>query len=172
MQTISEDYRSINKELHESNPNYGTIGQVYADQVMTLVELTGSRDILDYGCGKSTLAMNLPFDIREYDPAIKGKEGKPTPADIVICTDVLEHVEPEYIDAVLDHLKSLTRRTGLFSVATRPAMKTLSDGRNAHLIVKPLSWWIDKLESRFNLAMIQNVENKVFGIVVEPKYDH
>ena len=32
----------------------------------------------------------------------------PKPADILLCTDVLEHVEPEKTEEVLRHIKSLT----------------------------------------------------------------
>lgn len=168
MQTISEEYRSLNSELHSRNPNYGVMGKLYADQVLQLTEMVGSRDVLDYGCGKGTLGMNLPFDIREYDPAIKSKSASPSPADIVVCTDVLEHIEPEFVDNVVQHLAMLVRRIGFFTVATRPALKTLADGRNAHLTIQPLSWWIAKFETIFNISIINNVDNEVFGIVVEP----
>lgn len=169
METISEDYRRLNEQLHDSNPNFGVMGERNVENVLMVVEMAGSTDVLDYGCGKGTLAMNLPFDIREYDPAIKTKADKPFPADIVVCTDVLEHIEPEYIDAVLDDLKRLMRRAGLLTVATRPAKKTLEDGRNAHLIIEPLSWWIAKMEDRFKILVINNNNDEVFGIIVEPK---
>jgi hypothetical protein len=60
---------------------------------------------------------------------------------LVVCNDVLEHVEPERLAAVLQHLRDLTWRGGYFTVATRESNKWLSDGRNAHLIIESVAWW-------------------------------
>jgi hypothetical protein len=32
-------------------------------------------------------------------------------------------------------------------IAVRPSNKTLSDGRNAHLILEPSDWWLRQLQS-------------------------
>ncbi len=168
MQTISEDYRRLNAELHESNSKYGTSGSRYANQVRELCKTIETRDVLDYGCGKSTLQNNLPFTIKQYDPAIEKYSSIPEPADVVVCTDVLEHIEPEYLDNVLDDLKRVTKKLAFFTVATRPAQKTLSDGRNAHLIQEPVEWWVPKLCERFTLSMLQNF-GSAFLVILEAK---
>ncbi len=86
-----------------------------------------------------------------YDPAIEGLDDEPEPADLVVCGDVLEHIEPECLDAVLDDLKRCTVKAIFLTVATRPAKKTLSDGRNAHLIQQPAEWWLPKIMQRWEL---------------------
>jgi 2-polyprenyl-3-methyl-5-hydroxy-6-metoxy-1,4-benzoquinol methylase len=106
---------------------------------------------LDYGCGQGALGRALNQEISEYDPAIAGKDSSPQPADLVICTDVLEHIEPECLESVLDHLKSLTKEALFAVISTRPAKKTLADGRNAHLIIEPWSFWEEKLARRFRV---------------------
>jgi 2-polyprenyl-3-methyl-5-hydroxy-6-metoxy-1,4-benzoquinol methylase len=117
------------------------------------VRSTGSRSILDYGCGKGNLAVAMPdLAIREYDPAIAGKDGEPEPADLVICTDVLEHIEPNYLDDVLDHIRSVTAKFAFLNIATRPAVKTLPDGRNTHLIIRPQDWWRSRIEKFFEIT--------------------
>lgn len=165
MQTISDEYRGLNQKLHEDNKSYGTSGKKWTLQILDLSKTLDTKDILDYGCGKSTLANNLPFQIRQYDPAIPKYSGRPSAADIVACTDVLEHIEPECLDSVLDDLKGLTKKVGFFVVATRPAAKTLADGRNAHLIQKPVEWWVPKLCERFSLSMLQNFGGEFLAIV-------
>lgn len=155
MQFISEEYRRLNEQLHESNPEYGVSGQKYLNHVIEIAQAVGTQDILDYGCGKSTLAHNLPFIIKQYDPAIPKFAAEPQPADVVVCTDVLEHVEPELIDNVLQHLASLTKKAGFFTAATRPAKKTLSDGRNAHILVKSGNWWIQKIAGLFTILRFE-----------------
>lgn len=163
--TISEEYRNLNAELHKSNELYGTSGKKYANQVHALAMSMQTQDILDYGCGKSTLAANLPFKIKQYDPAIKKYSALPEPADMVVCTDVLEHIEPEMLGDVLEHLKSLVKRKGFFIIATRPAQKTLSDGRNAHLIVEDARWWLNALWDKFNIVGFQDFKEEIFVLV-------
>jgi hypothetical protein len=49
-------------------------------------------------------------------------------------------------------LSELTRKVLFLSVHTGSAAKTLSDGRNAHLIQRPPEWWLSEhLLSRFKL---------------------
>ena len=75
----------------------------------------------------------------------------PQPCECVACIDVLEHIEPELIENVLDDLRRVTTGHGVFTVHTGPAVKVLSDGRNAHLIQQPAEWWIDHFEQRFDV---------------------
>lgn len=162
---ISENYRKLNAELHKENPNFGTSGKRYANQVAALAMSMQTQDILDYGCGKSTLAKNLPFKIKQYDPAVPKYAALPEPADLVVCTDVLEHVEPEHLGEVLDHLAGLVRVKGFFIIATRPAQKTLQDGRNAHLIVEGARWWLNALWDRFDISGFQDLKEEIFVVV-------
>ncbi len=139
---ISDAYREANMALHKKNANYGTSGKRYAAQVASLVQEHKFKRILDYGCGKGTLAALLPeLGIAEYDPAIPGKDKEPSPAELVVCTDVLEHIEPECLDDVLSHLLGLTEKLLFANISTRKASKFLADGRNAHLIVEQSDWW-------------------------------
>jgi hypothetical protein len=47
--------------------------------------------------------------------------------------------------AQIAELAKITQNFGFFSIHMGPAGKILSDGRNAHLIQKPRSWWLSKL---------------------------
>jgi hypothetical protein len=107
------------------------------------------------------------FDYFPYDPAFPDY-GSPKPADLVCCIDVLEHIEMPFLDAVLDDLGKIMSRVGLLTIHTGPAIKTLSDGRNAHLIQEPSSWWLPRLCERFEIAHLQRVPNG-FWVLVEPK---
>lgn len=167
MQFISENYRKLNEQLHAENKQFGNNGHKYLHHVLSLCKQLNTQDILDYGCGKGMLAQQLPFPIREYDPAIEKHKELPEPAELVVCTDVIEHLEEEYLDAVLDHIKSLTKKLAYLVISIEPAMKTLPDGRNAHLIVKPYQWWIEKLLSKFELHNFQHLTNRI-QVVVSP----
>lgn len=151
-QTLSQEYLYLNRQLHESNPAYGCSGSKRTEVVKKLIEATKPESILDYGCGKSTLSASLPMPIWEYDPAIHGKDAPPRPADLVICTDVLEHVEPDYLQAVLLDLARCTRKVCFAVIHTGPSQKFLADGRNTHLIQEGKAWWDAQLAQHFTIA--------------------
>lgn len=167
---ISESYRDLNRQLHESNPAYGVGGAKHVKTVLRLAEMPAirARSILDYGCGKGELGKAMPIGICEYDPAIPGKDAPPRPADLVVCTDVLEHVEPEHLHAVLKDLTRVTLKVGFFTIHTGPAQKTLADGRNAHINQHPRSWWEQKLSKYFKLGQVLEVGPEVY-VTVAPK---
>ena len=145
MDLISEEYLRLNQELHKNSPAFGKGGDKHANIVQALCRYYKTENVLDYGCGKGRLQRALPFQIKEYDPGILEKSIV-VPADLVICTDVLEHIEPEYLTNVLKHIASLMRIAGYFVISTILSTKELSDGRNTHLIVKQASWWRNKLD--------------------------
>jgi hypothetical protein len=154
---ITSEYQKLNKELHDSNKHYGTSGASYLKDIFRIMDMFKSNDILDYGCGKSTLQHNLPFEIKQYDPAVPKYANPPSKADIVVCTDVLEHIEPECLESVLKDILRLSKKGIFLSIATRPAKKFLSDGRNAHLIVQPAIWWLNILTSiGYEILMFHN----------------
>lgn len=142
---ITDQYKKLNEDLHETNVHYGTCGHLYHEEITDLARNLQTQDILDYGCGKSTLAMHIPFKIKQYDPAILKYSLPPEPADIVVCTDVLEHIEPDCLEDVLLHISALTKKLAYFVISTVEAKKILSDGRNAHLIVEDARFWLNKL---------------------------
>jgi predicted TPR repeat methyltransferase len=148
---ISENYRALNEKLHRQQHAYGCSGSRWADLVLELARGRDLFDALDYGCGKQTLAgmIGHVIPIRGYDPAIPHLSERPAPADLVTCTDVMEHVEPEHIDAVLDDVASLARKAAFFVISLERGGRKLPDGRYAHLSVHPAEWWMRKLEARF-----------------------
>lgn len=156
-QIISPTYLAMQQKYHEDRPDYGQSGHKWAEHVRQFCEQLGSRDVLDFACGKESLQRSLPFPIKMYDPCIPHRATPPEPADLVVCTDVLEHIEPEYLDNVLDELRDLTKKLVFLEVATRPAVKFLPDGRNAHLIQEQAAWWLPKLTARWNFQSGQNM---------------
>lgn len=160
---ISSEYKQLNASLHAANLAYGVGGGKHADVVKKLAK--GGKSVLDYGCGKSYLSKALDFPIWEYDPAVPGKCESPRPADVVICTDVLEHIEPDHLQAVLVDLKRVTRSIGYFVIHTGPASKTLPDGRNTHLIQQGESWWRKNLAAHFTVGKIMQTGPQLHVIV-------
>jgi hypothetical protein len=167
---ISEEYRALNAELHERRADYGKGSHRALEAIRTACERYDCRTVLDYGCGKGGLRGAFPA-LQEYDPAIPGKDAEPAPADLVVCMDVLEHVEPGKIDAVLDHIRRLTQKVLSFSICIIPASKTLADGRNAHILLKPSDWWVGKLQEYFHLALCVVTTTHISGTAKPKLYE-
>lgn len=164
---ISEAYKREQEILH-LDPEYGQASVSYAPMVSKIANKLKCTSLLDYGCGKAKLFQHLQVEhemkLQAYDPAVPGFSGEPIPMQMVTCIDVLEHVEPECLDAVLDDLVRVTMYVGFFTVCTVPAKKTLSDGSNAHRIIEEPEWWLPKLMSRFDVQTFQAIPDGFFVI--------
>lgn len=153
---ITPEILEAQKLLHSSPKGYGGRGDKWAETVSQLALDFNCRTILDYGCGKGTLKEALKTleacghaEITEYDPAIEGKDDieKWKSFDLVVCTDVLEHIEPDRLAVVIDHIQGLADKLVFLVIATRPSNKFFQDGRNVHLIIEPAVWWQPRIEN-------------------------
>lgn len=153
------DYSAAYGELH-ANPKrfHGYSILDHVPDIAELVKSTSSKTLLDYGCGKGYQYLvtrvheqwggALPYC---YDIGIpQMHDGKKAgPFDGVICTDMLEHIEEADVPTVLADIFSLSRKFVFLTVSCSPARhKTLPDGRNVHLTVKPPAWW-DQVIGKF-----------------------
>lgn len=163
--TISTAYKEQLTNLHASNPNWGTSGYAHYEQVKHYLINSDMKSVLDVGCGKGTLIEALADDgyiVQGYDPAIPKFSDKPKVADLVICTDVLEHIEPEHLEEFLSMLSDNCERKLYAAISLVPAKQILPDGRNAHLIVQPAHWWLERLGKYFGaLCVVRQTEKEL-----------
>lgn len=160
------DYAHVYGQLHQ-NPKFfaGQTLKKYTNQIAQLVEQTKPTRLLDYGCGKGYqyLAMRLHEKWGGllphcYDIGVRQLATKPEGLfNGVICTDVLEHIEERDVPGILSDLFSYVDpgRPGFvfLGISCIPAKKkTLPDGRNVHICVKPPKWWEVQLASARNLT--------------------
>lgn len=166
---ISAEKKTVERMMHTAMAEYGASGHKQAGIVKQLMDGFKTVDVLDYGCGKQTLADALGCAIRGYDPAIPGLDTDPEPADIVVCTDVLEHIEEECLDEVLMHINDLTKKVGLLIINTAPSFKYLPDGRNFHICLHPPKWWLNKVNVHMDIQqMAVKPTKEELMIVFEP----
>lgn len=164
---ITPEYAALNAELHQRVPSYGTGGHKWAEVVRALVAEAGAKSVLDYGCGKGSLRQALrPIKVHEYDPAIRGKDRKPSSAGIVVCTDVMEHVEPEFTEDVIWDLVWLATRAVFVAVSCRVGGKQLADGRPAHINVQPQAWWHERFTAAAPFQQLVSGEDEYVALWV------
>jgi 2-polyprenyl-3-methyl-5-hydroxy-6-metoxy-1,4-benzoquinol methylase len=158
---ISPEYAALNRQLHERDSEYGAHGDYRAEHVVKTARDNKYRSILDFGCGKGSLKPAIAsiapeLTVMEYDPAIPGKDALPEGAvDFLVALDVMEHIEPAYLPAVCEVMRDIKPKLAMLQIALTPALKTLPDGRNAHLIVQPPAWWLAQLKPYFETAGTQ-----------------
>lgn len=155
MALISDEYKSLLLEYRNTSGSaWGGGGGPHVPYVEALIRENGVRSLVDYGCGRGLLLEALierdevhPDRVCGYDPGVIGRDSIPEGIrfDMLVSTDVLEHIEPDCLYAVLDHMRSLADLAYL-NIHTGPARAVLPDGRNAHLIQKPWDWWQERLE--------------------------
>lgn len=167
---ISEAYRAEQVRLH-ARQDYGVASLQYGGIVTDIANAFEVDTMVDYGSGKGRLMEVFKparqVKVRLYDPAIPEHASRPPPAEFVTCIDVLEHIEPHALTAVIEDLARITQRVLFATVHTGPAAKTLSDWRNAHLIQKPPSWWLPRILKHFELLDFQRTQHGFF-VVCEP----
>lgn len=140
---ISDEYKKIYIDIH-SKTKFGKRSKM-PDFLGEFIKLTNPISVVDFGCGKGNLVTKLKEiyqdkSISGYDPANPEFDIALQNVDMIVSTDVLEHIEPNLIDATLKEIAdNCTHTYHLISCA--PAKLILPDGRNAHLIQETPDWW-------------------------------
>lgn len=143
------------KQLHENDSEYGSTSVKFLEEIELVVSFLKPATILDYGCGKGKLLIPLKerfpsIDITGYDPAIPEFQNKPQGTfDLVINTDVLEHIPEAELDAILKEIAKYSENV-YFNLHHCKAHTILPNGENAHCTVKPPAWYKKKIGEYFN----------------------
>lgn len=150
-ETISEEYIKQLQQLHNEKATFGDAKGLKS--IERWIDDFDPQSIIDYGCGKGGIVLALKeqypaINTVGYDPGMPEFNTKPKKQfDMLISTDVLEHIEPVFLDSVLKEINDYFTKCAFLIIATSPAKKSLPDGRNAHLIVEPPEWWKNKIET-------------------------
>lgn len=144
---ISQEYQKILNQIHETSP-FGKRAK-YPKYLTEFIQSINPKSMIDFGCGKGRLVDRIKeeysnIDVRGYDPGNKNFNSPiEKPVDLLMSTDVLEHIEPIYLEETLKFLSTKSRYV-YHLIACCPAKLILPDGRNAHLIIEGKDWWRQK----------------------------
>lgn len=157
MAVISEDYRNQLEQVREARgeKKWGNTGaRNFGDYIVKFLEQRRHTvvSVLDFGAGAQTLgeyvqehAVDCLIKWTDYDPGIPRLSHVPDRKfDLIVSSDVLEHVEPEEIDNVIAWLGDHATKAQFHHIACDPCGLILPDGRNAHLITENVDWWKEK----------------------------
>ena len=140
-------------EIHLTDAGYGKTSEELVSQIARYARELSVSSVLDFGCGKSKtvdlIGKLLNCKVYRYDPAIVEYSKLPvSKSDLVINTDVLEHLDIHEVDYLLSDIAAITQNA-YFNISTRPAVKLLSNGENAHATVRSKIWWECKIREYF-----------------------
>jgi len=159
----TDAYAEMQKSMHDGE-DYGVVGarsvELIGRMLLGVHAQLGRRvSMFDYGSGPGRLVEALQkviccADYQNYDPfhAKWADNVEPGIVDVVTCMDVMEHVEEECVENVIDWIADRARYGAVFNICLAPAKKTLPDGRNAHITLKPAEWWQKQIARRFSIA--------------------
>ena len=120
--------------------------------------ITEPGKLIDFGCGTGRAALRLAdlgYDVTCIDftdncrdkealrlPFLQWDLTQPIPikGDVGFCTDVMEHIPPEDVDAVIANILDSTPRA-FFQIATVPDSYGATIGQTLHLTVRDHDWW-------------------------------
>ena len=158
----TDSYKLLQEQYHIACPEYGCSSSKWATSIIDLAKQFGIKTILDYGCGKGLLrTLGDSYDVTLFDPFVE--EFKQRPKDnyqLVICTDVMEHTEPQFTNEIISDIFYYSNYLVFFNIAVTPAVKTLPDGRNTHINLKSINEWTKILLKYFNLINVSKQFNE------------
>lgn len=134
---------------------YGQTSELLMGHILRQVAfLPPPITILDYGCGQARtsnwLAKIFDATAYRYDPALPEFATLPdVRTDLVICTDVMEHIPLEDVDRVLTEIRGISANA-FFNISCVKAAEVLPNGENAHCTVRPARWWASRLGAHFD----------------------
>ena len=161
MLSIGMDKRQLYEWMHKHQPDYGNANHGKGSERWC----KGFASVLDVGGGFTSFACDLGIeraavvDISELPrqtQEARGVEFRRCAAhelpfadsafELVTAFDVLEHVEPELLDASIASIFRVASRRVIISVGTRETHKVI-DGLSykLHETVESKAWWLRKL---------------------------
>jgi len=154
MAIVNSRLREQYAHLH-SRDEYGDGAERFCLHIQACISDLKPDSILDYGCGQSLLQKGLELGASvfcRYDPAIPDVAELPIQtADLLINTDVLEHVPHEDLRDLLKHMSNVSENV-FFNIATRKASQILPNGQNAHCTVMNAGQWLTTIREFFPRA--------------------
>jgi SAM-dependent methyltransferase len=186
---VAHEHEARKYEQMWSRPEYRQVapGEHFADHFIRLSRPMPSETVYDFGCGtgrgalrihRRTGATVVAFDFTpnclDAEVAMQVNErfvfkqhDLTVPFDVPMadygyCTDVMEHVPPQDVDAVLRNITKSAEKV-FFAISTVDDVMGALIGEPLHLTVRDPYWWHDKLEAAFfRVDWSEATDNAVF----------
>ena len=105
---ITQSYIDQLKQMHNQPEKKLGFGTNPPGKLVEILKNSQSLSVLDFGCGTGEILSQVQKlfpkkQIMGYDPGVEDFSHYPSGVDFIYSVDALEHVEPEFIDEVLQN---------------------------------------------------------------------
>ena len=173
---LSKEYKEKIVAMHNKKKWGGAVAGGKVIEINKYMILSNAKSVLDYGCGygafKRGVEQAFPdykYKIYEYDPGIIGKDIDPPVCDSLICIDVLEHIEPDKIDDVLQHMYDKINNWAYINICCVQSFNAFADGTNLHVLIRPPEWWIRKFDKKWDVLHLSSSPKNVLMLLKKNK---
>ncbi|MGH7154764.1 MAG: methyltransferase domain-containing protein [Acetobacteraceae bacterium] len=128
IRTYSDAWLQRHRDTHARHVVFGTHRHPYLRETIQRLAQASMGDerpsLLDYGCGKGVFLREMQQSgqfryAMGYDPAVDAFRQRPAQVyDIVLCLDVLDQTEDEFVEPVIEDVAQFVGRFAVFDVIT------------------------------------------------------
>jgi hypothetical protein len=129
----------------------------HGSNATALIQTFGAKSLVDVGCGWNdfckgaklvspelqTVGVDFACPGADVNASAESMPFSDKQFDVLTAFDMLEHILPEQVDAVLAEFARVSRRF-IFSISYVPS-RILWQGENLHPTVQPEPWWIQRI---------------------------
>jgi len=90
------------------------------------------------------------------------------PYDWVYCTDVLEHLPPQFTMLAVDQMLRVATRGVFLTISTQPDQFGVWVGRSLHQTVQHYVWWRDSLRELGELVDARDLIGTALFVIRRP----
>ena len=159
-------------------------GELIADYFVELAKIDCDDKVIDFGCGTGRGSKRIheltqcniqmvDFSDNCLDKNIKFKltvadltHPIDLKADVGYCTDVMEHIPTDDVDAVIKNIMQCVDRA-FFQISLLPDHMGQLIGQHLHVSVFPYEWWASKFCDYEVIFSSHNTENAIFYVKKE-----
>lgn len=155
IRTYNESWLQRHRDTHSRHAEFGTHRHPYLHDLIASIarELTAVEQptLLDYGCGKGAFLQEMNQSrrfrfVRGYDPAVAAFKLRPSQLyDLVVCLDVLDQAEDEFVEPIIEDVAQFTGRVAVFDVITVQTPKL------SHLNPRSAQTWTEIIGRRMSI---------------------
>jgi SAM-dependent methyltransferase len=174
-------------------PNYRHVapGEDVAEKFIQIAEINSEDVVIDFGCGTGRGAKKVhdltgcefilvDFTTNSLDKKVANDIGwytrlihdltkdLPVTSEKGFCTDVMEHIPPDDVNAVLNNIMRASRRV-FFQISLVDDVCGALIGQPLHLCVQPIEWWAKKFSDLgYTVNWSEDCGNSALFYVINP----
>ena len=165
MLTEKEKYELVWRKVARYGKDWTNPGLASSVKSWIVAGMTSGSSVMDFGCGNGTSlkwlasqgyrskGVDIAHNATDH-PSVIIADLRYQPelgvSDYGLCTDLMEHIPTDDVDAVLDTIANSVKCAVLFVIARDEDRDGAEVGQVLHLTRKNAAWWNERILSHFS----------------------